>query len=103
MEAQGLSDIVTTGGAGLERRRGDGGDPDQGVGVGGRAHPGVDHRGRPLLDFHPTLLRENLHNYVMNGEDDAYYSEDVQIITYDAAAGHFADVGEPYSYETSAE
>jgi hypothetical protein len=38
----------------------------------------------------------------MNGEEDTYYSEDIQIVTYDAAAGHFTDVGEPFSYETSA-
>ena len=36
----------------------------------------------------------------MNGEEDAFYSQDVQIIQYDAAAGHFTDIGEPYSFET---
>ena len=52
------------------------------------------------LDFHPSLLREGM-QYIMNGEEDAYYSQDIQIVQYDAAAGFFTDIGEPYSYETS--
>jgi branched-chain amino acid transport system substrate-binding protein len=103
MEAQGLTDIVTTGGAGWNAA-------EVTVAIlikaseseAGLTQASIIEAARSL-DFHPTLLRENLHNYVMNGEDDAYYSEDVQIITYDAEAGHFADVGEPYSYETSAD
>ena len=35
----------------------------------------------------------------MNGEEDAFYSQDVQIVQYDAAAGFFTDIGEPYSFE----
>jgi branched-chain amino acid transport system substrate-binding protein len=54
------------------------------------------------LNFRPTLLREGM-NYIMNGEEDAYYSQDIQILQYDAAAGYFTDIGEPYSFETSTE
>ena len=36
----------------------------------------------------------------MNGEEDAFYSQDIQIVQYDAAAGFFTDIGEPYSFET---
>ena len=103
MEAQGLSEIVTTAAAGWNAA-------EVTVAVlvaaaeseAGLSQASIINAARNL-DFHPSLLRENLHNYTMNGEEDAYYSEDIQIITYDAAAGHFTDVGEPYSYETSAE
>ena len=54
------------------------------------------------LTFRPTLLRDNLHEYVMNGLDDAFYSEDVQVVQYDSSVGHFNDIGDPYSFETSA-
>ena len=54
------------------------------------------------LTFRPSLLRENLHEYVMNGLDDAFYSEDVQVAQYDSSVGHFNDIGDPYSFETSA-
>jgi ABC-type branched-subunit amino acid transport system substrate-binding protein len=101
MEAQGLTDIITTGGAGWNAAE---------VTVAtliraaeseaGLTQASIIEAARSL-DFHPTLVRENLHNYVMNGEDDTYYSEDIQIVQYDVAAGHFTDVGEPYSYETS--
>lgn len=101
MEAQGLSDIVTTGAAGWNAAE---------VTVAalvaaseteaGLTQASIINAARSL-DFHPTLLRESLHNYTMNGEDDTYYSEDIQIVTYDVAAGHFNDVGEPYSYETT--
>jgi branched-chain amino acid transport system substrate-binding protein len=53
------------------------------------------------LNFIPSLLREGM-NYIMNGEEDTYYSEDLQIVQYDSEAQHFTDVGEFYSYETSA-
>ena len=103
MEAQGLSDIVTTGAAGWNTA-------ETTVAVliaaseseAGLTQASIINAARSL-DFHPSLLRENLGNYIMNGEEDAFYSEDIQIVTYDAAAGHFTDVGEPYSYETSAE
>ena len=54
------------------------------------------------LDFRPSLLRDNLGDYVMNGLDDAFYSEDVQMVQYDSSVGHFNDIGDPYSFETSA-
>ena len=54
------------------------------------------------LDFRPSLLRDNLHEYVMNGLDDPFYSEDVQMVQYDSSVGHFNDIGDPYSFETSA-
>ncbi len=38
----------------------------------------------------------------MNGLDDAFYSEDVQVVQYDSSVGHFNDIGDPYSFETSA-
>lgn len=53
------------------------------------------------LNFHPSLLRDGM-QYIMNGLDDAFYSEDVQVVQYDADAGYFTDVGAPYSFETSA-
>ena len=37
----------------------------------------------------------------MNGEEDAFYSQDIQIVQYDAAAGFFTDIGEPYSFEST--
>ena len=103
MEAQGLSEIVATAIAGWNtgevtvevlRRAAES--------EAGLTQASIINAARNL-DFHPSLVRENLGNYIMNGEEDAYYSEDIQIITYDAAAGHFTDVGEPYSFETSAE
>ena len=54
------------------------------------------------LHFRPSLLRDNLHEYVMNGLDDPFYSEDVQVVQYDTSVGHFHEVGDPYSFETSA-
>ena len=50
------------------------------------------------LNFHPTLLREGM-NYTMNGEEDAFYSQDVQIGQYIVADGFYTDIGEPYSFE----
>ncbi|HET9665691.1 MAG TPA: hypothetical protein VFP09_03000, partial [Desertimonas sp.] len=50
------------------------------------------------LSFHPTLLRDGM-NYTMNGEDDAFYSQDVQISQYNVADGFYTDIGEPYSFE----
>jgi ABC-type branched-subunit amino acid transport system substrate-binding protein len=102
MEAQGLADIVTTGGAGWNAA-------EVTVAIlikaseseAGLTQASIIEAARSL-DVHPMLLRETLHNYVMNGEDDTYYSEDIQIVQYDVAAGHFTDIGEPYSYETSA-
>jgi branched-chain amino acid transport system substrate-binding protein len=54
------------------------------------------------LTFRPSLLRDNLHEYVMNGLDDTFYSEDVQVVQYDSSVGHFNDIGDPYRFETSA-
>jgi branched-chain amino acid transport system substrate-binding protein len=101
MEEQGLGDIITTGGAGWNV-----GEVTVAVLAAAAESPegltqaSIINAARNL-NFHPSLLREGM-NYVMNGEEDAYYSEDVQIVQYDAAAGHFTDIGEPYSYETSA-
>ncbi|MDQ3543191.1 MAG: ABC transporter substrate-binding protein [Actinomycetota bacterium] len=103
MESQGLSDIVTTAAAGWNVA-------ETTVAVliaasesdAGLTQASIIEAARSL-DFHPSLVRENLGDYVMNGEEDAFYSENIQIVTYDAAAGHFVDVGEPYVFETSAE
>ncbi len=36
---------------------------------------------------------------MMNGEEDAFYSQDVQIGQYNVADGFYTDIGEPYSFE----
>lgn len=100
MEAQGLGDIITTGGAGWNAAE---------VTVqilvdaqnsaDGLTQASIINAARNL-NFHPTLLRDGM-NYIMNGEDDGFYSEDIQIIQYDAAAAFFNDIGEPFSYESS--
>jgi branched-chain amino acid transport system substrate-binding protein len=100
MEAQGLGDIVTTGAAGWNV-----GEVTVAVLAAAAASPdgltqaSIINAARNL-NIHPSLLREGM-NYIMNGEEDAFYSEDIQVVQYDAAAGHFTDVGEPYSYESS--
>ena len=102
MERQDLTDIVTTGAAGWNAA-------EVTVAVliaasesaAGLTQASIINAARNL-NFHPTLLRDGM-EYIMNGEDDAFYSEDIQVVSYDAAAAHFVDVGEVYSYETSAE
>ena len=100
MEAQGLGDIITTGGAGwnagevtvavlldaLES-------PD------GLTQASIINAARNL-SFHPTLLREGM-NYTMNGEEDGFYSQDIQIGQYDAEAGFYTDIGEVISFEST--
>ena len=102
MEAQGLGDIITTGGAGwnvgevtVAVLAAAAESPD------GLTQASIINAARNL-NFRPTLLREGM-NYIMNGEEDAYYSQDIQILQYDAAAGYFTDIGEPYTFETSTE
>ena len=98
MEAQGLSDIVTTGGAGWNA-----GEVTVAVLIEAAASPdgltqaSIINAARNLR-FHPTLLREGM-NYTMNGEEDAFYSQDVQIGQYNVADGFYTDIGEPYSFE----
>ncbi len=98
MEAQGLSDIVTTGGAGWNA-----GEVTVAVLIEAAASPdgltqaSIINAARNL-NFHPTLLREGM-NYTMNGEEDAYYSQDVQVGQYNVADGFYTDIGEPYSFE----
>jgi ABC-type branched-subunit amino acid transport system substrate-binding protein len=98
MEAQGLSDIVTTGGAGWNA-----GEVTVAVLIDAAASPdgltqaSIINAARNLR-FHPTLLREGM-NYTMNGEEDAFYSQDVQIGQYSVADGFYTDIGEPYSFE----
>ena len=98
MEAQGLSDIVTTGGAGWNA-----GEVTVAVLIEAAASPdgltqaSIINAARNL-NFHPTLLREGM-NYTMNGEEDAFYSQDVQIGQYNVADGFYTDIGEPYSFE----
>jgi branched-chain amino acid transport system substrate-binding protein len=100
MEAQGLGDIITTGGAGwnagevtvavlldaLES-------PD------GLTQASIINAARNL-DFRPTLLREGM-NYSMNGEEDAFYSQDVQVGQYNVADGFYTDIGEIISFEST--
>lgn len=45
------------------------------------------------LDYVPSLVREGV-EYTMDGENDVFYAEDVQVIQYDATAKIFNDVGE---------
>jgi ABC-type branched-subunit amino acid transport system substrate-binding protein len=98
MEAQGLSDIVTTGGAGWNA-----GEVTVAVLAAAAESPegltqaSIINAARNL-SIHPTLLREGM-NYTMNGEEDAYYSQDVQITQYSVADGFYTDIGEPYSFE----
>jgi branched-chain amino acid transport system substrate-binding protein len=100
MEAQGFGDIVTTGGAGWNA-----GEVTVAVLAAAAESPegltqaSIINAARSL-NFHPSLLREGM-EYIMNGEEDGFYSQDIQIIQYDAANGYFTDVGEPYSFETS--
>lgn len=100
MEAQGLGDIITTGGAGWNAAEVtvqiliDAANSADGL-----TQASIINAARNL-NFHPTLLREGM-NYVMNGEDDTQYSEDIQIIQYSIAEHHFLDVGELYSFESS--
>jgi ABC-type branched-subunit amino acid transport system substrate-binding protein len=98
MEAQGLSDIVTTGGAGWNA-----GEVTVAVLAAAAESPdgltqaSIINAARNL-NVHPTLLREGM-NYTMNGEEDAFYSQDVQITQYSVADGFYTDIGEPYSFE----
>jgi ABC-type branched-subunit amino acid transport system substrate-binding protein len=100
MEAQGLGDIITTGGAGwnaaevtvqilIDAQN----SPD------GLTRASIINAARNL-NYHPTLLRDGM-NYVMNGEEDGFYSEDIQIVQWDGATGIFTDIGEVISYESS--
>ena len=102
MNAQGLGDIITTAAAGWNVGRGDPGDPGRtpSQSPDGLTQASIINAARNLT-FHPSLLRDNLHEYVMNGDDDAFYSEDVQVVQYDSAAGHFNEIGDLYSFETS--
>jgi branched-chain amino acid transport system substrate-binding protein len=98
MEAQGLSDIVTTGGAGWNA-----GEVTVAVLAAAAESPdGVTQasiiNAARNLSVHPTLLREGM-SYTMNGEEDAFYSQDVQITQYNVADGFYTDIGEPYSFE----
>ena len=102
MERQGLSDIVTTGAAGwnvgevtVEILR-EASESDVGL-----TQASIIDAARNL-EFSPSLLREGM-TYIMNGEEDAFYSEDVQVVQFLADKGYFQDVGDVYSYETSAE
>ena len=93
-----MSDIVTTGGAGWNA-----GEVTVAVLIEAAASPdgltqaSIINAARNLR-FHPTLLREGM-NYTMNGEEDAFYSQDVQIGQYNVADGFYTDIGEPYSFE----
>ena len=40
-------------------------------------------------------------NYTMNGEEDAFYSQDIQIGQYNVADGFYTDIGELYSFEST--
>ena len=102
MNKQGFGDIITTAAAGWNVGEVTLAILQNAAASRGRAHPGVDHRRRPQPHFRPSLLRDNLGEYVMNGLDDAFYSEDVQVVQYDSSVGHFNDIGDPYSFETSA-
>jgi len=100
MQAQGLGDIITTGSAGwnaaevtVQILADAQSSPD------GLTQASIINAARNL-NFHPTLLRDGM-NYVMNGEEDGFYSEDIQIVQYDAAAGHFTNIGDVFSYESS--
>lgn len=100
MEAQGLGDIITTGGAGWNAA-----EVTVQILIDAAASPDGLTRASIInaarnLNFHPTLLRDG-QNYVMNGEEDAFYSEVVQIIQYRAADGYFDDIGDPFDYESS--
>jgi branched-chain amino acid transport system substrate-binding protein len=102
MEAQGLGDIITTGAAGWNA-----GEVTVAVLAAAAESPdgltqaSIINAARNL-NFHPTLVREGM-NYIMNGEEDAFYSQDVQIGQYDADAGFYTDIGEPYSFESTTE
>jgi ABC-type branched-subunit amino acid transport system substrate-binding protein len=101
MDEKGLGDIITTGAAGWNAGE---------VAVAVLAEAAQSPEGLTQasiinaarnLNFHPSLVREGM-EYIMNGEEDAFYSQDIQIVQYDAAAGFFTDIGEPYSFEASA-
>jgi ABC-type branched-subunit amino acid transport system substrate-binding protein len=100
MEAQGFGDIITTGGAGWNA-----GEVTVAVLAAAAESPdgltqaSIINAARNL-DVHPSLLREGM-NYTMNGEEDAFYSQDVQIIQYSADTGFFTDIGEPFSFEST--
>lgn len=102
MEARDLGDIVTTGAAGWNT-----GDVTVAIlqqaaeSPDGLTQQSIIEAARSL-NYTPMLVREGM-PYIMNGEEDAFYSETLQIVQYDAEAGFFTDIGEPYSYETSAE
>ena len=100
MEEQGLGDIITTGAAGWNAGE---------VTVAALAAAAESPEGLTQasiinaarnLNVHPSLVREGM-NYVMNGEEDAFYSQDIQIIQYNVADGFFTDIGEPYSFEST--
>jgi len=102
MRAEGLGDIITTGGAGWNAAEVtvqilvDAADSADGL-----TQASIINAARNL-EFSPSLLRDGM-TYIMNGEEDGYYSEQIQIVRYDASAGHFNDIGEMYDYETSAD
>lgn len=100
MNRQGLGDIVTTGAAGwnvgevmVEILR-----------LASESEAGLTQvsiiEAARNLNYAPSLLREGM-TYIMNGEDDGFYSEDIQVIRFLAEDQFFEDVGEVYSYETS--
>ena len=97
MEEQGLGDIITTGAAGwnfgevtVEILRQAAESPD------GLTTASIMNVSRNL-DFVPSLVREGV-SYKMSGEEDATYSDDIQVIQYDADAMHFTDIGEIISF-----
>lgn len=102
MEARGLSDIVTTGAAGWMV-----GELTVAILIEAQASPegltqaSIINAARSI-NVQPTLLREDMH-YIMNGEADGFYSEDIQIIRYDAATSYYTEIGETYSFESSPE
>lgn len=102
MEARGKADIVTTGAAGwlvgevtvavLQKAQAS---PE------GLTQASIINAARSL-NINPVLLRDNM-NFIMNGEADGFYSEDIQILQYSAELGHYTEIGETYSYESSPE
>ena len=97
MEEQGLGDIITTGAAGwnfgevtVEILRQAAESPD------GLTQASIMNVSRNL-DFVPSLVREGV-SYTTSGEEDATYSDDIQVIQYDAEAMHFTDIGEIISF-----
>ena len=45
------------------------------------------------LDFHASMTRDGV-EYRMSGEEDPFYTEDVQILQYESDTGTFAEIGD---------